>query len=842
MRVMSPRKHGPSLLAAALLGFAAVHASAAIRLGQERIAGRGTRGPYMLALQNIEGRTEQIFVNGLRLQAGRDYLLDAASGMVSFTEPLRPSDSAEIRYEYDSDKARAPGPTAGTFGLLGGASGGLALTYNFRPDTKGNQSLTDLGFQGQAETGFGALSSMFMVDKTARPQAGREAQGMQFGLKSDEGNLKYNLGYTRVGTEFKPADAMKLLKGSEALNLNASLQMSHGGLLSFRKVDNTTPDAKKGTLESSLTEAGLNLNLSSTSKFTALHQRQSQSQGGTSTESAVDRLQLDQKLGGGATATLIQETVTTGKNGDSETVDATRLNARMTGDHGFNMETGLAFTDSSKKGDARDASVKMQHGAGATKLTLTLTDRRADAGDLRTQALGLATTRGAFKYTASFAGDQTNKANNQTSALGLEGKLNERTNLSAGVAAYSGARKDGTGTRLALAGTGGLGLKYSLSRADEMLETGDKSATNLSLDLSGVNRMKLSASFKDDTIAEKPVEATRINFEANPTDAVKLTAVHNADVNEKGDVATTKVAMEAQAGSNVKINATHDAGHKDNIARAANGLHIEARPSETLKLRASIVDSTEGAVSGLTRGVAMEAQPSQTLKVSAGLTEGTATDGDSAIREAAISIIPDKDRFSLTGSVRAEEKGSKETQVLIAQTKFKPSDSLDFTGALKQRENNAAEAINTVDAKLAVKVADDCLQVIGTFSQNPEEKDKILRLVRRGLTLKSNVGRLTFSGGYITEESLIDDAEGAHAEFKLGLRFNRYAQLSGGYSQTVGAIRGYKPTLAYDMRYDHSIGNDFHLLLEGNVIRRDDPVSAGQRQEVKGTANLGLRF
>lgn len=808
---MRARALAHTVMLAAALGMAAPIVHADTRLGTERIAGRGTRGPYMLALQNIEPRSEQVYRNGIRLEAGRDYMLDGAMGMMSFSEPLRTADTVEVRYEYDPARAKAPGPTSGTFGLLGGNSGGLGLTYGFKPDAKGNQSLTSLGFTGQAALGLGSLTSQFMVDKTANPNAGREAQNMAFGLKQDKGPLKYDLGYTSVGKQFGQADAMKLLKGSEALNLVGSYQFSGRGMLSFKKTDTTTPDAKKGVLDQALTEARLNMDLASGSKFTALHQRQSQSQGNASSESAVDRLQLDQKLGGRAAATLIQETVTKGQNGNSETIDATRLNATMTGNQGLKIETALALTDSDKKGDAREAALKVAHGAGATKMQLALTDRQADAGDTRSHSLGLQTARGGLNYNVSLVGDQYTGGRNETGRLGVAGKMGERLNWSAGLASYSGTNRSGSGTSFAFSGAGAHGLKFAASRVDDYLEKGDRAATNLSLDLTGIKRMKFSASLKDDTMGAVPVEVKRLNFEAKPVDTITVTAVHAADLNEKVDTENTRLA-------------------------------IEAKPGDTMKIVASMVENRDKANTGAAQGLAIEAQPAPTVKVTAGFTDGKANDLNTAVREATIAMTPVKDRLSVSGSFREEELGTLQTQVLIAQADVKPADALAFKGFYKQRENSTVDQVNTVDAQVTLKTPNEGLQVIGTFTQNPEEKDKILRLVRRGLTLQSKVGFLTFSGGYITENSLVDDSEGAHAEFKLGLRFTDNSALSGGFRQTVGAIRGYQPLLAYNMKFNHNIGKDFNLLLEGNVVQHDERANVAQRQEVKGTANLGIRF
>jgi hypothetical protein len=124
------------------------------------------------------------------------------------------------------------------------------------------------------------------------------------------------------------------------------------------------------------------------------------------------------------------------------------------------------------------------------------------------------------------------------------------------------------------------------------------------------------------------------------------------------------------------------------------------------------------------------------------------------------------------------------------------------------------------------------LQMIGTYSSNPEEKDQVLRLVRKGLALQTQMGGLTFSGGYTQENGILDESQGTRAEFKLGLRCGKNSNLEGGYRQTIGAMRGYKPQLAYNVKYDHNIGSDFHLLLDANVVKNDDSVPVALRNDV----------
>ena len=403
------------ILATALLLGVGAFARADIKLGQERFSGRGTRGPYSISRQAVEERTEQVWVNGQRMIKGQDYLFDASMGALSFTEPVRVSDSVEIDYQYDTAKAHAPTATVGTFGLLSSGSGGLALSYGFKPTTTGNQTLSSLGFSGQANFAGSTLSSSFMVDKSAATDAGADAQNMSLMAKRDTGRLTFDIGYSRVGSKFGQADALKLVKGSEALNFSGNLQLAQNSALTLKRVDNSTPDAKTGVVkQTSLTSGGLGLNLSQTTHFTALHEVQTESQGKNNTNSSVDRLQLDQKLGANATATLLNETVTTGKNGADETVKATKMNLAAAGDHGLKLDTSLAMTDSSKSGTGRAAAMNLSGGDGNTKMAMSLTDTRTQSGDTQTHSLSMTSNQGrGMTLAAALAGEKTGAGNHE---------------------------------------------------------------------------------------------------------------------------------------------------------------------------------------------------------------------------------------------------------------------------------------------------------------------------------------------------------------------------------------------------------------------------------------------
>ena len=287
---------------------------------------------------------------------------------------------------------------------------------------------------------------------------------------------------------------------------------------------------------------------------------------------------------------------------------------------------------------------------------------------------------------------------------------------------------------------------------------------------------------------------------------------------------------------------SHARDLNEKVDTEVNKVVMETTALKTMTLTASMVDQTNGAVSSQTQGVAVSGSPTDKMKLTAAYQDGTGTQGDTSVRSATLAMTPVKDKLSFSGSIQDETKANVDTQVAILQADIKPNEVVSVTSYYKSRENSSApEQINTLNAAFTLK-PNDTFNVVGTYSANPEEKDGVLRLVRRGLSLQTHVGGLTFSGGYLSEQSLVDESEGYRAQFKLGMRLSKYSELQGGYEQTLGAVRGYTPVLSYNMKYTHNMGSDFNLLLEGDVVQRDNSVPDAQRQEVKATANLGIRF
>jgi hypothetical protein len=297
--------------------------------------------------------------------------------------------------------------------------------------------------------------------------------------------------------------------------------------------------------------------------------------------------------------------------------------------------------------------------------------------------------------------------------------------------------------------------------------------------------------------------------------------------------------LDSQTGT-VKVAMSYAGNDDGTTLNSTSGVNIEAAPSSELKVTANVGQKTDSNGLVQSKGVTMQATPNKTLSLAASHTDSSAAAGLSGTNS--VSLTAGGPAMKLTGSY-SDQLNQDKTQVQIAmlQADIQPATRLAVSGLYKQRDLADASQVNTMNASVTLKPA-KALQMVGTYSSNPEEQNQVLRLVRKGLSLQTTMGGLSLSGGYTQENSLLDTSQGTRAEFKMGLQCGKNAKLEGGFTQTVGAVRGYTPQLSYNMKYNHQIGSDFNMSLDANVVKNDDTVPEPQREDVKATANLALRF
>lgn len=825
----------------ALLVTAVPFARADVKIGRERFFGHNARGPYSIARQNVETYSESITRNGLRLARGKDFTFDPATGMIAFEDSIKFSDVIDIEYRYDPTRSKEAGPSSGLFTLLSSGNGGAGLAYSFRGNGKGEQELATIGFNSQAKFGLMSLTSSMTLDKTVKGAKGSEAQNMAFSGSRDTGALQFKFDYAKVGSKFGQADALKLVKGTENLGFTGKYTASNRLSFSATSTKSETPDAKTKVVKAlSQTTTAMNLQLNPGGKFMAMHEVKSEAQGANASKTSLTRMQLDQKFKGAMSASLIQETLTTEKNKASETVKATKLALSGAGKGSFKYEGTMSMSDSDKSGKARDAAIKMSQGTDALRATLAMTDRRADSGDVSTQAFKLESAGKTLKWAAAFNNERTSKNTKQMSLVSMEGGTNDRLRFNTAYGMSRNAGKAGNLMKLAFTSKAFTGMNLAAQYSRDTTGAKELIANKVNVGYEPNKGFKLIAGYTEDATEKGYKEATNINLEAKPADNMKLVASMNTKVDEKGEGSAQTVAFEAKPTEAIRVAASMNQKEDEKGQLATQGITVEAKPAKTLQVAAAYGTSEDKTGESQDTKVSVAATGSNALKLTASVASGTTPAGPTSATEAAVSVIPIKDRMSFTGSFRQESKPTGAVEVSTIQADLKPSSALAVSGYLQSRDGTVDHP-DTVNAQVTLG-STNALKVVGTYSENPEEKNVILPIVRQGLALQTSFSGLTFSGGYLRETNSKDNSEGMKAEVKLGIKFSPTQTFEGGYQQTVGAVRGFKPMLAYNMKYNHTMGDRFKLSVDANVSRLDPSVPIDKRNDVKATANLGIAF
>jgi hypothetical protein len=302
---------------------AAEPAAAAGLSFQELVFGNGTPGPFSLSWTAVRFGSETLSVNGTRLHFGLDYQIDYAAGTITFSQPLQPSQVAQVEYDYDPTQAKAnhsPAKVPLSMRIWEGSSGSLQMMGAIQPSAAPGAApaASLLGFRGETALGGGQLSSLFLLSPETNPGSRSPAwqtAALRFGASRTSGPLKFNASYGQAGSGFAQANDYQLQQGLRVLDFNATFDPSKRISLSSQvKRQDTLDPAGKAKEQESLTNQ-LTLAPGSGTKLTLTQESASKAgpDGHPETTDAI-RAQIEQKLGG-ATATAMAEQRNTSADG-----------------------------------------------------------------------------------------------------------------------------------------------------------------------------------------------------------------------------------------------------------------------------------------------------------------------------------------------------------------------------------------------------------------------------------------------------------------------------------------------------------------------------------------------
>ena len=174
---------------------------------------------------------------------------------------------------------------------------------------------------------------------------------------------------------------------------------------------------------------------------------------------------------------------------------------------------------------------------------------------------------------------------------------------------------------------------------------------------------------------------------------------------------------------------------------------------------------------------------------------------------------------------------------------LKPVSQLTFGGAYKQRDYRDHE-LDTRVASIAVSPLKR-VEIGGEYARNPEDaQGNVQQATSTKVRVGTQLGLLGLSGSVARQVALAGDEQRA-GEVRLSLTIASAHKLYTGYRQSetipLGGVAAGE-TEAYLLGYEHSMGSDFSLSLEGQMERSRDNQQFRTDTQQRADAKLNWRF
>jgi len=351
--------------------------------------GSGGRGPYSLSRKPINRFTESVTVDNRLLQRDFDYQVDYTTGTITFTSAVGAKSVIHIEFSCDPSKSvpnRAPLSMPISLDLLKKRDTALQFTGLYKqadPSAKSGTDLAVYGLTGGSKAGQTQLSSMmlFSPDTSGGQSQGTSGQrtAMKFGSSTKTDTLQLSTSYLRVGEKFAGAKDFNLQRGVEAMDMSAvytpgkSLSMSS----SYKRNEILTGEKKGEALAT--TEHKIVVTPDGAPKLTIAHAEvQKEKPGAQDLTTTTDIVQLEQKLGGSASAVATREAVTTGSGGDETRLTTNQIVLDTKPSDNLAVRSRVVQKESSK--DGGETGYGMEINAAPSKtLTMKAAMSRVDA-------------------------------------------------------------------------------------------------------------------------------------------------------------------------------------------------------------------------------------------------------------------------------------------------------------------------------------------------------------------------------------------------------------------------------------------------------------------------------
>jgi len=274
--------------------------------------GRNTKGPYLLAWNEVVKGSETVLVDGMRMSRDRDYTLDYKSGSLIFLQPLKHGSICRVRYAYNAATARKNQASINiplTFDLLQSTSAQYRLSFNYQQkDVRSNSPgrlVAALGGKSRLSDNTELSSAFLMTPKAAGEISSGDRTAFRLGTSTRGRNYQFTTSFAQAGSEFRAAKENGLEAGRQVMDLTLAYQPSD--ILTFQSSVNRSAaveGANRGETALVSTQ-NVVMTFKKAPKVTATHQTvDANAPTGPGKRMVTDRLQLDHHFGKNTAATL----------------------------------------------------------------------------------------------------------------------------------------------------------------------------------------------------------------------------------------------------------------------------------------------------------------------------------------------------------------------------------------------------------------------------------------------------------------------------------------------------------------------------------------------------------
>jgi hypothetical protein len=330
---------------------------------------------------------------------------------------------------------------------------------------------------------------------------------------------------------------------------------------------------------------------------------------------------------------------------------------------------------------------------------------------------------------------------------------------------------------------------------------------------------------------------------------------------------TDRLELSAKIGPQVSLNGTAQQWETESAGKTG-----EKSTEMSLQLQAQSSDKSQAAsvaVTGLSKeagateqdksGVALTLKASPSVTITAEQKKEavttTAKDGDTTVSkemnsaQAKIALAPGA---SVSGGVVVKSSDDTKTQSEVQATtvtaKLGEGKAVEVAQLVVNRNGTAAGSatLDTTDTRVALRFIPG-LTLSGALVNNPEKDGNITAATRQEMGLMAKLGALQLGSGYaLTELAAKEGLQTGEFSLSLGLRFNRYTNLSGEYKDGLfwGDVDGAAPTArglrVYTLGLTHELGSSLNFSLGG--MMQQDKTPGGTPQDYKAEAKFGVKF